>query len=133
MIELKTQDRRRAVEIIIDGLRKQGGYGFGYERPDSARPICLYRTPDGKKCAAGLLLTEESFNDPGVEENEEWSLLHWGREIDDEADEGSIGELISMAQVIHDKHAIENDNIECCIKAIIAMAEELGVNVTGLV
>lgn len=49
--------------IMIERLKKQGGYGYDYDNM-----TCYYKDPDtGNKCAVGVLIPNEYY-DPDMEE-----------------------------------------------------------------
>lgn len=49
--------------IMIERLRKQGGYGYDYDNM-----TCYYKNPEnGNKCAVGVLIPDEYY-DPDMEE-----------------------------------------------------------------
>ncbi len=48
---------KELVEFVFDGLIKQGGCSVDNYKN------CMYRSPDGRKCAAGLLIKDEDYKD----------------------------------------------------------------------
>lgn len=58
---------QEAFDLIVDALRKQGRKS-GYVRdPEECAPgendfRCMYRAPDGCKCAAGHILPDNDYN-----------------------------------------------------------------------
>ncbi len=57
-------------DTVVDHLRKQNSKSVMYNKDGSVElrwkgnvdnPICLYRSKDGKKCAAGVVITDEEY------------------------------------------------------------------------
>lgn len=76
MITLATLEEATAQEIfdqVLVHLLKQGGPSMVSQLTPLADQVCVYKSPDGKKCAAGCLIApseyKESFEGTG------WSLL----------------------------------------------------------
>jgi len=55
-----------AKHLFAQGMRSQGAH------PDKDSMVCLYRGPNGTKCAVGVLIPDE-FYDPEMESN---ALVH---------------------------------------------------------
>lgn len=82
-------------DIVVTHLRKQGCKSF-----DDEKDCCMYRGPNGTKCAAGCLIPDDVY-DPMFEMTV-WS----GVELD--SARAYIGEehtmLIERLQKVHDDH-----------------------------
>lgn len=95
---LKTTDLQEAFNIVWEGLKGQG-FTQSVHPTDTrgdGRPSCLYRAPDGKKCAAGHLIKDESY-DPSIEN------LGIGDVISDYDHEAPITRLAAVLQRAHDQ------------------------------
>jgi hypothetical protein len=101
---------------VVNGLRAQGGKSFGQNpnRPFQIRPMCLYRSATGRKCAAGHVIRDEDYK-PEYE----------GEVIRELLDKGLFPylnpyrQLIDRLQSIHDKHRPED--WEHCFKEVAKM------------
>lgn len=101
---LDGMDKQEIFDTVVKALKKQG-------KPSvSHRGECVYRGPDGTKCAAGHLLPDECYT-PTME-GASWNVLvyHHGDKLPkflvDEAD------LIRRLQSIHDLWAREGAYVE---------------------
>jgi hypothetical protein len=70
--------------------------------------ICMYRGPNGLKCAAGCLIPDEEYN-PEFESNR-WNVL-----VDDGLIQNKFKTEIVALQEIHD-YAPKNDPEQCVIQ-----------------
>ena len=50
-------DRQKTLNIVVNHLRAQGGKAV---KPNQGAR-CVYRAPDGKKCAVGALIPDEHY------------------------------------------------------------------------
>jgi hypothetical protein len=80
--------------------------------------MCQYRSPDGMKCAAGVLIPDDQYN-PEMETN------LWGDLVEKEIVENKFVEEIDQLQMIHDFGP--SDPEQCVIKwkkELIAFAKQ---------
>lgn len=55
---------QQTFDMVVNGLRSQGN--FGLTKGDRENYSCRYRTPEGFKCAAGMLIPDDQY-DPNME------------------------------------------------------------------
>ncbi len=97
-----TWARQRVFDIVLDHIRAQG-------KPAFIKGTCLYRAPDGCKCAIGALIPDDSYF--GTMENVTplygsvvfKALPKWAQDAGDEF-------LKSVQREMHDAPAREEDN-----------------------
>lgn len=53
--------------FVVRNLRKQGKQAMGPSTVGIPEQVCMYRSPDGCKCAAGWLIPDDKY-DSGMEE-----------------------------------------------------------------
>lgn len=61
-------NRQEIFDTVVTNLLKQGKRSFGPYKPNAYRyaecnliSVCLYRSPDGSKCAVGWLIPDELY------------------------------------------------------------------------
>jgi hypothetical protein len=62
-------EAQQIFDTVVNHLRQQGHKSFCSEEQietlelvQGSSPICAYRSPEGDKCAAGILITDEEYN-----------------------------------------------------------------------
>lgn len=69
---------------------------------------CMYRAPDGCKCAVGVLITDEAYS-PGLENDYSvWPVIAALVESGIDAHDGPTQQLLSALQKVHDGRNVEN-------------------------
>src|SRR6185436_2009551 len=48
--------KQQTFDMVVEGLRKQGCRSM-----DPSNQVCVYRSKDGHKCAAGMLIPDEDY------------------------------------------------------------------------
>jgi len=67
----KNRTRQEIFDLAYIGLAKQG-FKRSYQKETSTDgPFCLYRAPDGKKCAIGFCIPDEEYR-PNLEGGDAW-------------------------------------------------------------
>lgn len=62
-----TQSAQEIFDKVVNHLRQQNAKSLAYNPDGSIKTmhgseVCLYRTDDGKKCAAGILIPDEEYS-----------------------------------------------------------------------
>ena len=97
-------------DTVVNHLRKQNSQSVAYNpdgtmqlvHGDHGGPVCLYRSEDGKRCAAGALISDEQYT-PAME----------GKNISAVISEFHLEDLephrrlVSELQTIHDFHQVQ--------------------------
>ena len=77
---------------------------------EQIKPKCLYRAPDGSKCAVGCLIPDDLY-DPAIEGSSVADDIVWEAatgELDyDRAEEFALGDLLTQLQITHDEDEVE--------------------------
>lgn len=79
---------------VVSHLRQQGGKSLNAGQ-------CVYRAPDGKKCAVGCLIEDEEYT-PAIEMKGVVSVFNMIPSLDARIGSGKIW-LLQDLQVIHDQ------------------------------
>jgi hypothetical protein len=84
-------------DAMLAHLRKQGCKSERYG--DNDRRFCMYRHPDGLKCAVGIFIADDEYRD-----------CYEGRSAEEVLADRSVSPalryLLSQAQDIHDNYAV---------------------------
>ena len=86
---------QKTFDTVATHLLKQG------KRAMRVSGTCLYRTPDGLKCAVGCLIPEEMYS-PDMEENVVTSLLEKFPKLHDVPLINGFSKLLRELQGLHD-------------------------------
>ena len=95
-----TMTMQEVFNTVRDHLLMQG-----HKALDSTGTRCMYRAPDGTKCAAGVLILDEYYDDfegNGVEIGEVRDALHKS------GVDPSCFELVCDLQAVHDQYDVED-------------------------
>lgn len=98
------QERGRAlIRRVREELIAQGGPSLGGERNGT----CLYRAPDGRRCAAGLLMSDEFYR-PELETKTVDDARVWDALLASGVDPDLRG-LVESLQRVHDGYVPSED------------------------
>jgi hypothetical protein len=103
---MEQTSEQQLFDTVVNHLRKQGAKSIAYNEDGTPKlqygnTKCLYRSPDGKKCAAGAAITDEQYKP----EMEGKSI----RAVIIQLDITSLSqhaELLSELQGVHDIHEV---------------------------
>ena len=87
-------------DFVATHMFTQGVQAIGHNGPARSAPICLYRGPNGTKCAVGAMITDEEY-DPSMEGYSACDLVYLkGVKVND--DIKANAELLDRLQTVHD-------------------------------
>lgn len=87
---------QKIFDKIVTHLRTQNAVSA------TANGLCLYRSPDGKKCAVGCMIPDDVY-DPDMEHHMAGSVIADCRQLHDLYDHRN---LLESMQLVHDNHPI---------------------------
>lgn len=87
-------------DFVATHLFTQGVQAIGHNGPAGSAPICLYRGPNGTKCAVGAMITDEEY-DPSMEGFSARDLVHL-KVVKVNDDIKANVELLEGLQTVHD-------------------------------
>ena len=86
--------------IAFSGLN-QGKQSKGED--EDGHPFCLYRGPNGTKCFAGFILSDQNIKENHIGEGSDWKNLVINNGFPSEH-----ADLIGALQILHDCNPVEN-------------------------
>lgn len=101
-------NKQEIFDTVVNHLRQQGKRAY-----NDSEQMCMYRGPDGTKCAAGVFITDEEYR-PDLEGKTITALITSGPFSDKyylpklAALIGEHQELVSALQSVHDQVAVEH-------------------------
>lgn len=68
MVSVKYSSFQEIFDYVAEKIVEQGGFSYDRDRgkDEEGEVLCLYRSPDGKKCAAGWLIPDSEYR-PNME------------------------------------------------------------------
>lgn len=122
LIESKTE--QEIFDTVVEHLMKQGKRSIV-----PGETTCVYRGPDGLKCAVGVLIADDEY-DPEIERNcwsavahghgfttQHYELLDRLQEVHDEALAGNFREqALKRARDVAEEHNLNTDALERAYK-----------------
>jgi hypothetical protein len=95
--------------------------------------MCMYRTPDGRKCAIGALIPDEAYN-PNCEAAPVSDLfIHHPKMMQASGLRSEDQDLLSDLQVAHDDTATGDNFLVDLSRAMRAIARKYGLDASSLV
>lgn len=101
-------NKQEIFDTVVNHLRQQGKRAY-----NDSEQMCMYRGPDGTKCAAGVFITDEEYR-PDLEGKTITALITSGPFSDKyylpklAALIGKYPELVLSLQSVHDQASVEN-------------------------
>lgn len=128
MIKTPIKSTQRAYEMIRAYFSKPGAVratGMVTDTESNREPFegCMYRTPEGRKCAVGCLIPDGLY-DSDMENRTASEVKHWGTL--DEYLANVDGEFLEAAQYAHDH---ESHSAEEFVHRLDEVAEARGYRV----
>lgn len=89
---------QQVFDKVVTALRLQSAKSLLY--PDNGALVCAYRSPDGKKCAAGHILPDELYN-PEMENKNIYGIFEFDDLVADRR-------FLYNLQLIHDNYDVKD-------------------------
>jgi hypothetical protein len=105
-------NKQDAFNTVCEHLMKQGEKARDSGNTDWNN--CVYRAPDGKKCAVGCLIPDDKYSDM-MEGLSAWDLIGQYPWFCQEF--GSMGDMLRDLQAIHDTQSVDSWPINLFITA----------------